>query len=70
MVRPGDDFFKYANGSWLRKNPIPPAYAAWGIGNVVEEDIRNRLKKISEDALKADAAKGTNTQKTDDFIKY
>jgi len=66
-VKPGTDFFLYANGGWLKKNPIPPAYAAWGIGNVVEEELRNRLKKINEDALKADAPKGSNTQKIGDF---
>jgi putative endopeptidase len=66
-VKPGDDFFKYANGTWLRKNPIPPAYAAWGIGNVVEEELRDRMKKINEDALKANAPKGSNIQKIGDF---
>jgi putative endopeptidase len=66
-VKPGDDFFRYANGGWLKKNPIPAAYASWGIGNVVEEELRNRLKKINEDALKADAPKGSNTQKIGDF---
>ncbi|MDP9046678.1 MAG: hypothetical protein M3N14_00990, partial [Bacteroidota bacterium] len=25
-VKPGEDFFRYANGSWLKKNPIPAAY--------------------------------------------
>jgi len=66
-VKPGDDFFKYANGTWLKKNPIPPAYASWGIGNVVEEELRNRMKKINEDALTANAPKGSNTQKIGDF---
>ncbi|HEY8999714.1 MAG TPA: M13 family metallopeptidase [Mucilaginibacter sp.] len=66
-VKPGDDFFKYANGGWLKKNPIPPAYSSWGIGNVVSEEIRERLKKINEDALKANAPKGSATQKIGDF---
>jgi putative endopeptidase len=66
-VKPGDDFFKYANGGWLKKNPIPAAYSSWGIGNVVNEDIRNRLKKINEDALNAKADKGTSSQKIGDF---
>ncbi len=43
-VSPGADFFKYANGGWIKKNPIPPAYSSWGIGNVVQEEIRERLK--------------------------
>src|SRR3569832_813613 len=66
-IKPGDDFFKYANGGWLKKNPIPPAYSSWGIGNVVSEEIRERLKKINEDALKANAPKGSATQKIGDF---
>jgi putative endopeptidase len=66
-VKPGDDFFKYANGTWLRKNPIPAAYPSWGIGNVVQDELRDRMKKINEDALKANAAKGSNTQKIGDF---
>jgi putative endopeptidase len=66
-VSPGTDFFKYANGGWLAKNPIPPAYSSWGIGNVVGEDIRQRLRKINEDAMKANAPKGTSTQKIGDF---
>jgi putative endopeptidase len=66
-VSPGADFFLYANGTWLKNNPIPPAYSSWGIGNVVTEEIRDRLKKVNEDALKANAAKGTSTQKIGDF---
>ena len=66
-VKPGDDFFRYANGRWLKKNPIPPAYSSWGIGNVVEEELRDRLKKINVDALSAKAKKGSNTQKIGNF---
>jgi len=66
-VKPGDDFFTYANGGWLKKNPIPPAYSNWGIGNLVDEEIRNRLKTINDDALKANAPKGSDTQKIGDF---
>ncbi|MES2374996.1 MAG: M13 family metallopeptidase [Bacteroidota bacterium] len=66
-VKPGDDFFKYANGDWLKKHPIPPAYSSWGINRVILDELRDRLKKINEDALKANAAKGTSTQKIGDF---
>ena len=66
-ISPGTDFFLYANGSWLKKNPIPPAYSSWGIGNEVTEEIRDRLKKINEDAIKANATKGSGTQKIGDF---
>ncbi|MFD0766634.1 M13 family metallopeptidase [Mucilaginibacter lutimaris] len=66
-VKPGDDFFKYANGAWLKKNPIPAAYSSWSIFNLVQEDLRNKMLKINKDAVKANAAKGTNTQKIGDF---
>lgn len=66
-VAPGSDFFKYANGGWIKKNPIPAAYSSWGIGNLVQEEIRQKLKKINEDAVKENAAKGTNSQKIADF---
>src|SRR6201992_1287908 len=66
-VKPGDDFFLYANGGWIKRNPIPPAYSSWGIGNEVGEEIKLRLKKITEDAMAANAAKGTTTQKIGDF---
>src|ERR1700735_3550065 len=58
-VKPGDDFFQYANGGWLKKNPIPPAYSSWGIGNVVDEELRARLKKINVEALRGNAEKGS-----------
>ncbi len=66
-VKPGDDFFNYANGGWVKKNPIPAAYSRWGIGNLVNDELRDRLKKINEDALKENAAKGSNSQKIGDF---
>lgn len=66
-VRPGDDFFSYANGAWIKKNPIPGAYSSWGIGNLVVEDVRNKLKEINEQALKANAKEGSNMQKIGDF---
>ena len=66
-VKPNDDFFQYANGGWLKKNPIPAAYSSWGIGNVAEEDLRNKIKTINEEALKANATSGTSTQKIGDF---
>ncbi|MFT3678957.1 MAG: M13 family metallopeptidase [Ferruginibacter sp.] len=66
-VKPGDDFFMYANGGWVKKNPIPASESGWGIGNLVQEEIYERLKKINDDAAAAKAAEGTVTQKIADF---
>lgn len=50
-AKPGDDFFKYANGGWIKQNPIPAAYSQWGIGNLVQEDVWTKLRTISENAV-------------------
>jgi putative endopeptidase len=66
-VKPGDDFFLYANGGWIKKTPIPASESGWGIGNLVQEEIYTRLKKINDDAVAAKAAEGTISQKIGDF---
>ena len=66
-VDPGQDFFHYAVGTWLKKNPIPPSERSWGIGNVVREETYQRVLKINESAASANAPKGSNTQKIGDF---
>ena len=50
-IKPGEDFFEYANGGWLKKNPIPGEQSSWGIGNLVIEENLKRLKEISEKAM-------------------
>ncbi len=66
-VSPAEDFFQYANGGWIKNNKIPEAESGWGIGNLVQEEIYARLKKINEDAVRDNAKKGTITQKIGDF---
>ncbi|HEV3249700.1 MAG TPA: M13 family metallopeptidase [Puia sp.] len=66
-VSPSEDFFLYANGGWIKKTPIPDAESGWGIGNLVQEEIYSRLKKINTDAENEKAAEGTLTQKIGDF---
>lgn len=68
-VRPGDDFFLFANGGWIKRTAIPEAESGWGIGNMVQDEIYAKLRKINEDAIKANAAKGSTTQKIGDFWK-
>jgi putative endopeptidase len=68
-VSPGQDFFEYANGGWLRKNPIPGDKSSWGIGDVVNEENLQRFREINEKAAGANAAKGSADQKIGDFWK-
>ncbi len=66
-VRPGTDFFLYANGGWIKNNPIPGDQSSWGVGELVQEDIYARLKKINETATKEPGAAGSIAQKIGDF---
>jgi len=67
-VSPGKDFFKYANGTWLKNNPIPESESRWGIGNLVQEETYARLREISENAARdVNATPGTALQKIGDF---
>ena len=51
-VSPSQDFFSYANGGWINKNPIHAAESGWGVGMLVQEEIYNRLHRINKDAAK------------------
>ncbi|MBS1927781.1 MAG: M13 family metallopeptidase [Chitinophagaceae bacterium] len=66
-VKPGNDFFLFANGKWIKENPIPAEQSSWGIGNLVIEENLKRLREISEKAAANNAAKGSNDQKIGDF---
>jgi putative endopeptidase len=63
-----EDFYQYANGGWIAKNEIPPAFSSWGITNPLREKNIAVLHEILEDAAKNTAAvQGSNEQKIGDF---
>ncbi|MDZ4807903.1 MAG: M13 family metallopeptidase [Bacteroidota bacterium] len=66
-VNPGEDFFQYANGGWIKNNPIPGDQSSWGIGNLVNEENLKRLREISEKAAKSGGVNGSAEQKIGDF---
>ena len=66
-VDPGTDFFRYANGGWLARNPIPPSESSWGIGESVEDQVNRQLRQINEAAATAKAAPGSDVARIGDF---
>jgi putative endopeptidase len=67
-IDPGDDFFSYANGTWLKANPIPASESNWGIGKLVDEDLYTKLRAISERAAaNTSAVPGSDERKVGDF---
>jgi predicted metalloendopeptidase len=77
-VKPEDDFYLYANGGWIKRNPVPPEFSRWGSFNELTEKNNDALKEIAEKAAapkeekkakadKATAAAAAHLQKVGDF---
>jgi len=64
---PAQDFFQYANGGWIKKNPIPNDQASWGIGHLVMEENMRRLREISDQAAAKSEPSGSAEQMIGDF---
>ncbi len=66
-VKPGDNFFNYVNGTWIKTAVIPGDQSGWGAFYMIYEDNLKNLKGILEDAAKGKAAKGSMEQKVGDY---
>jgi len=67
-TKPCDDFFQYANGTWLKNNPIPPEFSRWGSFTELAEKNNEVLHQILESAATDKTAPfGSNKQKIGDF---
>jgi predicted metalloendopeptidase len=68
-VKPGDDFFEYANGAWIKRTEIPPEYSRWGAFNELIERNNDSLHTIAEKASQTavDPKLAPETQKVGDY---
>ena len=67
-TRPQDDFYQFANGSWLNKTTIPDASSGYTIYNEVYDEAEKTLRNIIETAAKSDNIAGSETQKVADLF--
>ncbi len=68
-IRPGDDFFLYANNGWFKNNPIPASEQGNGLWQLIRDTINAQVKQICENAAAIkDSEKGSNKQKIGDFF--
>ena len=66
-ISPSQDFFEYANGGWIKNNPIPAEQSSWGIANLVIEENMKRLREISDKAAASNDKAGSSNQMIGDF---
>ena len=67
-VRPGDDFFRYANGGWIAKSSIPADMGSWGSFAELRESNQKVLLEILKKAASSDKyPEGSDQRKAADF---
>src|SRR5260221_14196078 len=67
-VDPLQDFYLYANGQFLRDNPVPPAYSSWGQFQILDQKNQDFIHELLQAAAADKAAlAGTEERKIGDF---
>lgn len=65
-VKPGNNFYLYANGTWLKNNPVPASKTRWGSFEKLAERSAERLRELAEEAA-ANTSKNSIAQRVGDF---
>ncbi|MBL8114717.1 MAG: M13 family peptidase, partial [Acidobacteria bacterium] len=65
-VLPGNDFFRYTNGTWLRTAEIPADRSSYGAGTIVSELTNKRTADLIQELARTKAPEGSDAQKVGD----
>ena len=65
-VDPGDNFFDYANGKWVRENPIPAEFTRFGAFNILREKSTADVEALVADLVASKPAAGTQERRVVD----
>ena len=66
-VRPGEDFYRYADGHWLATTTLPPDRTSWGTFAQLREESDEHVRGILEAAAAGHAAPGSVERKIGDY---
>jgi endothelin-converting enzyme/putative endopeptidase len=68
-ILPGNDFYDYCNGAWIKRTDIPPDRAAVGVFTTLADISNRRTSDLIQEAAKSNAAPGTEQRKIADLYK-
>jgi putative endopeptidase len=68
-IKPGQDFFQYVNGGWIKSNPIPAEYSRWGAFAELHDDNLMELRKLVDDLATQSEPLDANRRKLRDFYR-
>lgn len=70
-INPGDNFYLYACGGWMKNNPLSPEYSRFGTFDQLRENAREQLKELITNLSDNPDSKikGTTAQKVCDLYK-
>jgi putative endopeptidase len=66
-VPPGADFFRFANGGWLKSHPIPADRSYWGVDTVLEQENQTFVRDLVQSLVAADRPQDSAQRKVADF---
>jgi putative endopeptidase len=66
-VAPGDDFFAYGNGTWLKSTEIPADRSAYGVSQILADQTTQRVSDILKNAAAHPGRPGTEAQQIGDY---
>ena len=66
-IDPCVDFFQYSCGGWIKRNPIPADQSSWDTYSKMQDENRERLRRILEEAAKPDPNRSASAQKIGDY---
>ena len=66
-IKPGDDFYRYANGDWLEANTIPAGQSSYDTRAMLAEKTRHQVRDLIQNAASAHATKGSVLQRVGDY---
>jgi predicted metalloendopeptidase len=66
-ILPGEDFFSFANGTWLKETEIPPDRSRWGAASELMQQTEQKLRELLEATVAAAPSPGSEARKVADY---